>query len=93
MVCLNIIIIIIGPLNSNFFFFNSYSNKQWASDLSSRLLAIHNEELVRRQSFREMFDGHFLNNLFTGMHDVPPAFAIEAPEAFDSNLPELTVDG
>ncbi|XP_055711061.1 RB1-inducible coiled-coil protein 1 isoform X2 [Phlebotomus papatasi] len=62
----------------------------WASDLACHLLTIYNEEVVRRQEFWSMFEGHFLCTLFPGMDDMPPAYATEAPSMFDSSLPNLT---
>lgn len=63
---------------------------QWASDLASQLLAIYNDECTRRHEFRPLFDGHFLANLFPGMEDMPPKYAVEAPSLFDAGLPVLT---
>lgn len=53
------------------------------------MLTIHNEELARRKDFQSIFEGHFLNTLFPGMEDLPPAFATQAPPIFDSKLPRL----
>uniref|UniRef100_A0A336K3N1 RB1-inducible coiled-coil protein 1 n=1 Tax=Culicoides sonorensis TaxID=179676 RepID=A0A336K3N1_CULSO len=62
----------------------------WASNLSCHLQTIYNDELVRRQDFAVIFDGHFLSSLFPGMNDVPPPFATENPAIFDTSLPNLT---
>ncbi|XP_017848526.1 RB1-inducible coiled-coil protein 1 isoform X2 [Drosophila busckii] len=63
----------------------------WASRLSVDFDRIHGEELQRRQLFNANFDGHFLNILFPGMADMPPAFAQEHPElSFDTRLPQLS---
>uniref|UniRef100_A0A182S9F3 Uncharacterized protein n=1 Tax=Anopheles maculatus TaxID=74869 RepID=A0A182S9F3_9DIPT len=62
---------------------------RWASDLACRLMAIHNEEVARRQEFSSVFEGHFLSTLFPGMNDMPPSYAIQAPSVFDSSLPAL----
>ncbi|XP_035915317.1 RB1-inducible coiled-coil protein 1 isoform X2 [Anopheles stephensi] len=62
---------------------------RWASDLACRLMAIHNEEVARRQEFSSLFEGHFLSTLFPGMNDMPPSYAIQAPSVFDSSLPAL----
>nr|XP_040239589.2 RB1-inducible coiled-coil protein 1 isoform X2 [Anopheles coluzzii]XP_040239592.2 RB1-inducible coiled-coil protein 1 isoform X2 [Anopheles coluzzii] len=62
---------------------------RWASDLACRLMAIHNEEVARRQDFTSIFEGHFLSSLFPGMTDMPPSYAIQAPSVFDSSLPAL----
>ncbi|XP_063236188.1 RB1-inducible coiled-coil protein 1 [Bacillus rossius redtenbacheri] len=64
----------------------------WANDLSSQLLAVHNEEVARRTEFKTRFEGHFLNSLFPGMEDLPPPFATQAPAPFDSRLPKLTME-
>lgn len=72
-------------INSNFF-----HDVQWASDLACQQLTIYNEEVTRRKDFSSQFEGHFLNALFPGMGDVPPAFAIEAPPMFDAKLPGIT---
>lgn len=62
---------------------------QWASDLSCRLLAIYNEEYEKRKDFLSQFEGHFLQSLFPGFEDNPPAFATQAPVPFDVNLPQV----
>uniref|UniRef100_A0A6B2EHA8 RB1-inducible coiled-coil protein 1 n=1 Tax=Phlebotomus kandelakii TaxID=1109342 RepID=A0A6B2EHA8_9DIPT len=62
----------------------------WASDLACHLMTIYNEEVMRRQEFWSMFEGHFLSTLFPGMDDMPPSYATEAPAMFDSSLPCLT---
>uniref|UniRef100_A0A2M3Z011 RB1-inducible coiled-coil protein 1 n=1 Tax=Anopheles braziliensis TaxID=58242 RepID=A0A2M3Z011_9DIPT len=67
----------------------SSSFLRWASDLACRLMAIYNEEVMRRQEFTAQFEGHFLSTLFPGMSDLPPSYAIQAPSVFDSSLPAL----
>ncbi|XP_059618190.1 RB1-inducible coiled-coil protein 1 isoform X2 [Phlebotomus argentipes] len=62
----------------------------WASDLACHLMTIYNDEVMRRQEFWSMFEGHFLCTLFPGMDDMPPSYATEAPSVFDSSLPGLT---
>uniref|UniRef100_A0A0K8UHR7 RB1-inducible coiled-coil protein 1 n=1 Tax=Bactrocera latifrons TaxID=174628 RepID=A0A0K8UHR7_BACLA len=62
----------------------------WATKLAEDFEIIHNEEIRRRQQFNENFDGHFLNKLFPGMNDMPPAFANETPIIFDARLPNIT---
>ncbi|XP_053694143.1 RB1-inducible coiled-coil protein 1 isoform X2 [Sabethes cyaneus] len=62
---------------------------RWASDLACRLMAIHNEEVMRRHEFTSQFEGHFLSSLFPGMDDMPPSYGIQAPPIFDSSLPGL----
>lgn len=57
------------------------------------MLTIHREEETRRQDFGNVFDQHFLNALFDGLNDKPPAFATEAPIIFDTRLPNLTKFG
>lgn len=66
---------------------------QWASDLASHLLTIHEEEVTRRQDFAAIFDNHFLTTLFNGLDDMPPAFATQAPVSFDHHLPNLSRTG
>ncbi|XP_017142924.1 RB1-inducible coiled-coil protein 1 [Drosophila miranda] len=63
--------------------------RQWATRLSIDFDRIHSEELRRRGEFNASFDGHFLNILFPGMGDMPPAFANEHPLSFDTRLPPL----
>lgn len=63
---------------------------QWASDLASQLLEIYNDECTKRHEFSSLFDGHFLVNLFPGMEDMPPKYAVEPPSLFDYSLPALT---
>lgn len=70
-----------------FYFFMLF---QWATDLSEKLLKIHQEEIERRQNFNTLFEGHFLRSLFPGMAELPPAFATQSPPPFDANLPKLT---
>ncbi|XP_014294856.1 RB1-inducible coiled-coil protein 1 [Microplitis demolitor] len=64
----------------------------WASDLACQLLTVHNEEITRRREFQSKFEGHFLNNLFPGLEDLPPSFATQAPTVFDNGLPKLTAE-
>lgn len=63
------------------------------SELSSNMLTIHDEERMRREDFENTFDQHFLNALFVGLDDEPPAFATQSPEIFDNRLPNLTKAG
>lgn len=62
----------------------------WASKLAEDFDSIHSEEMRRRQEFNTNFEGHFLNILFPGMSDMPPAFANENPLIFDVRLPNIT---
>ncbi|XP_005184835.1 RB1-inducible coiled-coil protein 1 [Musca domestica] len=62
----------------------------WASKLAEDFDGIHSEEMKRRQQFNVNFEGHFLNILFPGMTDMPPAFANEYPLVFDARLPNIT---
>ncbi|XP_061390309.1 RB1-inducible coiled-coil protein 1 [Musca vetustissima] len=62
----------------------------WASKLAEDFDGIHSEEMKRRQQFNMNFEGHFLNILFPGMTDMPPAFANEYPLVFDARLPNIT---
>ncbi|XP_017082176.2 RB1-inducible coiled-coil protein 1 isoform X2 [Drosophila eugracilis] len=64
--------------------------RQWATRLSGDFDRIHSEELRRRREFNASFEGHFLNILFPGMGDMPPAFANEHPLNFDTRLPPLS---
>ncbi|XP_055851820.1 RB1-inducible coiled-coil protein 1 isoform X3 [Episyrphus balteatus] len=64
--------------------------RQWASRLAEDFDSIHSEEINRRRNFNASFEGHFLNILFPGMNDMPPAFANENPLIFDARLPNLT---
>ncbi|XP_052834792.1 LOW QUALITY PROTEIN: RB1-inducible coiled-coil protein 1 [Drosophila gunungcola] len=64
--------------------------RQWATRLSLDFDRIHGEELRRRKEFNASFEGHFLNILFPGMGDMPPAFANEHPLSFDTRLPPLS---
>lgn len=64
----------------------------WAGDLACQLCAIHSEEVARRKTFQEQFEGHFLNTLFPGLEDSPPPFATQAPALFDAKLPKVMYD-
>jgi RB1-inducible coiled-coil protein 1 len=64
----------------------------WTSKLVSEMQSLYNQELNKRREFHEKFEGHFLNELFTGLEDVPPPFATKLPSQFDINLPNLTID-
>lgn len=66
---------------------------RWSTELVSNWSGIYNEEVSRRHDFSSRFEGHFLNGLFTGLEDVPPAYAIEEPLVFDANLPNVTMNG
>lgn len=54
------------------------------------MLTIHDEEKLRREDFENTFDRHFLNALFIGLDDDPPAFATQPPAIFDNRLPNLS---
>lgn len=54
------------------------------------MMSRHSDEIAKRKDFQFQFDGHFLNQLFAGLEDLPPAFATRAPPAFDYNLPKVT---
>ncbi|XP_037945014.1 RB1-inducible coiled-coil protein 1 [Teleopsis dalmanni] len=64
--------------------------RMWASKLAEDFDTIHSEEIKRREMFNASFEGHFLNILFPGMSDMPPAFANEHPLIFDARLPNIT---
>lgn len=57
------------------------------------MVNIHGEERSRREDFENTFEQHFLNGLFNGLDDEPPAFATQAPAIFDNRLPNLTKAG
>lgn len=57
--------------------------------MAAHLLSIHEEEFSRRQDFSSVFENHFLNALFSGLDDMPPPFAIRAPNTFDEGLANL----
>ncbi|XP_026757474.2 RB1-inducible coiled-coil protein 1 isoform X2 [Galleria mellonella] len=69
----------------------STAHLQWATELAAMLQKIHDEEVSRRQEFNAVFEGHFLNNLFPGMMEMPPPYATQAPVQFDARLPQLAV--
>ncbi|GIX73382.1 RB1-inducible coiled-coil protein 1 [Caerostris extrusa] len=62
---------------------------KWATELSSQCLKLYENESSHRKQMcketRNMVDG-----LFPGMHDMPPPFAVECPNLFDENLPDIT---
>ncbi|XP_063376066.1 RB1-inducible coiled-coil protein 1 [Cydia fagiglandana] len=68
----------------------SQAHLKWATDLAAKLIKIHEEEIIRRQDFNCLFEGHFLKSLFPGMTELPPAFATQSPPAFDARLPQVT---
>ncbi|OXU25019.1 hypothetical protein TSAR_004978 [Trichomalopsis sarcophagae] len=70
----------------------SQSFLSWSNDLVDQMQALHSQELNKRTKFHSKFEGHFLNELFSGLDDIPPAFATEAPSPFDDGLPNLTTD-
>lgn len=57
------------------------------------MVNIHDEERLRREDFENTFDQHFLNALFTGLEDEPPAFATQPPAIFDNRLANLSKSG
>lgn len=67
----------------------SFSSFQWATEFSNRMSAIHEAECLKRKSFNELFEGHYLNIIFPGLRDMPPKFALKPPAQFDANLPTL----
>ncbi|XP_053393728.1 RB1-inducible coiled-coil protein 1-like isoform X2 [Mercenaria mercenaria] len=64
----------------------------WATSLAGDSSRLHTEELKRRDAFLRIIGHHFLQAMFCGFEDYPPAFATEAPDEFDGNLPEITAD-
>ncbi|XP_073941535.1 autophagy-related 17 isoform X2 [Choristoneura fumiferana] len=70
----------------------SQAHLKWATDLAAKLIKIHEEEIIRRQDFNCLFEGHFLKSLFPGMTELPPAFATQSPPVFDAKLPQVTDD-
>lgn len=66
---------------------------RWSAEMVGTWTRFYKEEMARRMEFGVRFEGHFLNVLFSGFEDVPPAFALEEPPAFDTNLPMVTMSG
>lgn len=66
---------------------------RWSAELVGTWTRFYKEEMARRMEFCVRFEGHFLNVLFSGFEDVPPAFALEEPPVFDANLPMVTMNG
>ncbi|KAL4236922.1 reticulophagy [Mactra antiquata] len=64
----------------------------WATSLAEDSGQLHEDEVKRRDSFLRLIGHHFLQPMFHGLEDYPPAFATEAPDVFDNNLPEVTAD-
>ncbi|WAR23784.1 RBCC1-like protein [Mya arenaria] len=62
----------------------------WAGSLAEDSGRLHTEEMKRREAFLRIIGHHFLQSMFTGFDDYPPAFATVAPEGFDMLLPEIT---
>ncbi|XP_076341080.1 RB1-inducible coiled-coil protein 1-like [Tachypleus tridentatus] len=62
---------------------------QWANCLADHSLNLHDAEVTTRKTFYETISNHFLFVLFPGMEDFPPAFALNRPEPFDQDLPNL----
>jgi len=53
------------------------------------MMSQHSDEVAKRKNFQCQIEGHFLNQLFPGLEDIPPAFATRAPPIFDYNLPKV----
>lgn len=64
----------------------------WATSLAEDSGRLHAEEVKRRDAFLRIIGHHFLQAMFSGLEDFPPAFATEAPDVFDANLPEISAD-
>lgn len=66
---------------------------RWSAELVGNWSGIYEQEVRLRHEFGGRFEGHFLNRLFRGLDDVPPAFAIDEPEVFDAELPDVSMKG
>ncbi|XP_054712123.1 RB1-inducible coiled-coil protein 1-like [Uloborus diversus] len=62
---------------------------KWATDLSAQACKLYDKEISLRNSFGAASTKNMVDNLFPGMDDVPPPFAIECPRPFDQNLPNI----
>ncbi|XP_042905070.1 RB1-inducible coiled-coil protein 1 isoform X4 [Parasteatoda tepidariorum] len=67
----------------------SASFMKWAEDLSSQASKVYHKEIDIRKSFSSSETKNMVDNLFPGMSDVPPKFAVECPSPFDQNLPNI----
>ncbi|GFY58221.1 RB1-inducible coiled-coil protein 1 [Trichonephila inaurata madagascariensis] len=62
---------------------------KWATELSSQCQKLYESETNQRRDINKE-SKNMVDGLFPGMSDMPPAFAIECPQPFDQNLPEIT---
>lgn len=64
----------------------------WAQRMAELSSNIHRKEKQNRSAFTEDVSSHFVCTLFPGLNDMPPPYAVDAPEPFDLFLPQLTLD-
>ncbi|XP_035228857.1 RB1-inducible coiled-coil protein 1-like isoform X2 [Stegodyphus dumicola] len=62
---------------------------KWATELSAEAFKTYDKEVSLRKSFNSEESKNMVDNLFPGMDDLPPPFAIECPQPFDQNLPNI----
>lgn len=61
----------------------------WASVLASQSLIVYENEVELRKNYMKKYHHHFLQTLFPGLNDMPPAYATSEPTPFDQNLPAI----
>ncbi|GFU06749.1 RB1-inducible coiled-coil protein 1 [Nephila pilipes] len=64
---------------------------KWATEFSSQCQKLYEIETAQRRSINKE-SKNMVDGLFPGMNDMPPPFAIECPQPFDQNLPEISRD-
>lgn len=62
---------------------------KWAVELSTQCQKLYESETNQRRDINKE-SKNMVDGLFPGMNDMPPVFAIECPQPFDQNLPEIT---
>lgn len=66
--------------------------RRWSTALAEFGQRLYQQECERRESFRQVLDGHFLKAIFTGLDDELPKFAVTKPPEFDLHLPNVPTD-
>lgn len=65
---------------------------QWANQLAQKASLFQRGEVSSRNEFNTHINNHFVRTLFPGLEDLPPPFAVEAPQTFDLFLPTLSLE-
>ncbi|KAG8187084.1 hypothetical protein JTE90_016180 [Oedothorax gibbosus] len=63
---------------------------KWATELSEKASKLYEKETSFRKDFNKLESKNMVDNLFCGLDDMPPPYAVEGPPSFDLNLPDVS---